>query len=140
MTTPKRANKNKQEIAAEMNMKEVVKKERELAGIIFDAIKDQDSIYDAQTAVNALAGYIKYELNMKQHSLVLNDLLVDLKNEKDSKVKTAIERLKSELQGEKALDTAELLERFGKNLVLFGADKYMKNPMSIIKLEDFVAK
>jgi len=137
---PKRINKTKDEIAKEMAHKQMVKQQKVQAAVIFKCLEGVDSIYDAQTVVNALSGFIKYELSVKEASLKVNDLLIDMKNEPDSKIKEAIEKLKVELQDKNAKDISLLLQRFGDTLGHFSANKFMKNPMSEIKIEDIIAK
>lgn len=122
-----------------MAMKAVVEKQKLVARRIFDSIKGQDTIYDAQTVVNSLSGYIKYELAIKEAGLKLNDLLIDLKNEPKTKITEAIEMLKVELQDESARDMATLLERFGNTLGQYSAAKHLKTQMNEVKLEDIVA-
>lgn len=137
---PKRVNKTKEEVAKEIAQQEIVKQQKILAGIIFKCIEGQETIYDAQTVVNALSGFIKYELSVKEASLKLNDLLIDLTNEPASKIKDAMEALKVELQDKNAKDIAMLLQRFGETLGHFSSAQFMKNPMSDIKIEDIIAK
>lgn len=137
--TPKRVNKTKDEIAKAMAHKQMIDEQKKLAAIIFKCIEGQDTIYDGQTVVNALSGFIKYELSVKEASLTLNDLLIDLTNEPESKIKDAIAALKVELQDKNAKDLASLLQRFGDTLGHYSANKFMKNPMSDIKIEDIIA-
>lgn len=120
-------------------MKESVKKQKEVARRIFSKLTGLDTIYDAQTAVSALSGYIKYELAVKEMGLKLNDLLIDLKNEPKTKITEAIDALKVELQEENAKETAGLLERFGNTLAQYSAAQHLKNPMSSMKVEDIIA-
>jgi hypothetical protein len=139
MPTPKRINKTKEEIAMEMAKKQVVAQEKILAKKMFELISNVDTIYDAQTVVNALSGYIKYEVQVRNSALTVNDLLIDLSKEKPSKINDAMSALKTEFQNEKALDLANLLERFGKTLAQYGANEFLKNPMDTIKVDDIVA-
>ena len=138
--TVKRINKTKDDIEKEMVQKEIVKQQKILAATIFKCLEGQENIYDAQTVVNALSGFIKYEMQVKESQLKLNDLLIDLTNEPASKIKDAMEALKVELQDKNAKDTAMLLQRFGETLGHYSAAKFMKNPMSDIKIEDIIAK
>lgn len=134
-----RANKSKEEIAQDMVKKQIVLKERELAKIMFQILEGQETIYDAQTVVNALAGYIKYEIQVKNSQFKVNDLLIDLSKEKKNKITEAMESLKAEFQNEPALDLANLLERFGKQLAMYGASEFLKKPMTELSAEDLIA-
>lgn len=139
MPTPKRVNKTKEEIAKEMAHKQMVANQKALARRIYAIIESQSTIYDAQTVVNALSGFIKYELSVKESSIKLNDLLIDLKNEPKTKITKAMEALKVELQNENAKDMAQLLERFGQTLGHYSASQFLKQPMKKVKLEDIIA-
>jgi len=136
--TTKRINKTKDEVAKEMAHKEMIKAQKALAKRIYATIEKQDTIYDAQTVVNAVAGYIKYELSVKEAGIKLKDLIIDLKNAPKSKISKAMEELVKELQLENAKDTAMLLERFGQTLGHFSSHEFMKNKMSKIKIEDLI--
>lgn len=135
----KRVNKSKEEIAAEMKHKAVVTQQKELVKKIFAAISSQDTIFDAQTVLNALSGFIKYELSQKEATLKINDLLLDLSKQPKGKITKAMTELKAELQNENAKDTTMLLEHFGNTLGQYSAATFMKNKMSKIKIEDILA-
>ncbi len=140
MTAQKpRVNKTKDEIKAELEHHQKVEKQKDLAKRIFPLLSKQTNIYDAQTVVNALAGYIKYELELKQREIKLNSLLIDLSVEKKNLITEAMEAMKVEFQDESANDLASLLERFGQTLSQYSSAQYMKNPMSSIKIEDLIA-
>jgi len=135
----KRVNKSKEEIATEMKHKAVVSQQKELVKKIFAAIANQDTVFDGQTVLQALSGFIKYELSQKEATLKINDLLIDLSKQPKGKITKAIAELKVELQNENAKDTAQLLERFGNTLGQYSAATFMKNKMSKIKIEDILA-
>jgi hypothetical protein len=136
---PKRVPKNKEELRAEMARIEKIERQKVLARLIFPHIADQKTIYDAQTVVQALAGFIKQELALKASNIIVKELPVDFSNEKDSPIKKAMVDLIVLLQTEKADDCVALLERFGSGLGQFSASKYMENPMSSVNVDDFVA-
>lgn len=138
MPTPKRVNKTKDEIAKEMEHKAKVEKQKALARRMFPLLQ-VESIYDGQTALNALSGYIKFEMAVRESKLKLNDLLLDLKKEPDTQITKVMEALKAEFQDEPAKELSELMERMAKTLEAFIARKYINNPMSEIKIEDIVA-
>lgn len=139
MPSPKRVNKTKDEVVQEMVRKQVVAKEKELAHKMFAILESVDTIYDAQTACNALAGYIKYEVQVRNSQITLNDLRIDLSKEKKTKISEAMEALKTEFQNEQALDLASLFERFGKQLAMYGANEFLKKPMGDLKAEELIA-
>lgn len=138
MPTPKRVNKTKDEIAKEMEHKAKVEKQKALARRMFPLL-EVESIYDGQTALNALSGYIKFEMAVRESKLKVNDLLLDLKKEPDTQITKVMEALKAEFQDEPAKEMSDLMERMAKTLEAFIARKYINNPMSEIKMEDIVA-
>lgn len=135
-----RVNKSKEDIAAQMAFMQKIERQKVLARLIFPFIQDQKTIYDAQTVVNAAAGYIKQELALKASNIIVKELSVSISADKGDKVlKDAVENLINLMQTEKADDAVALLERFGNGLGEFSSKKYMENPMNIIKVEDFIA-
>jgi len=138
MPAPKRVNKTKDEIAKEMAHKANIEKQKALARRMFPLLA-VESIYDGQTALNALSGYIKFEMAVRESKLKINDLLLDLKKEPDTQITKVMEALKAEFQDEPAKELSDLMERMAKTLESFIARKYINNPMSEIKLEDIVA-
>lgn len=139
MKPTKRVNKSKDEIAAEIKHKAVINTQKELVKKIFAIISKQDTVFDAQTVLTALSGFIKYELSQKESLFKIKDLLIDLKNQPDTKITKAMSTLKVELQEENAKDLAMILERFGNTLGQYSAAQFMKNKMSKIKIEDILA-
>ena len=135
---PKRVNKTKDEIAKEMAHKAKVEKQKALARRMFPLL-EVETIYDGQTALNALSGYIKFEMAVRESKLKINDLLLDLKKEPDTQITKVMEALKAEFQDEPAKELSELMERMANTLQSFIARKYVNNPMSEIKMEDIVA-
>ena len=93
--TPKRTNKTKVEIKKGMKVSAVVQHQMDIARKIFPLLENNKTIYDAQTAVNAAAGYIKLELNKKAEvikvSTLLEGLTETLKAEKKSEMKKSME-------------------------------------------------
>lgn len=134
-----RVNKSKEEIAAQLAHKQKVDRQRVLARLIFPFIQDQKTIYDAQTVVNALAGYLKQDFETKTRAIVVKDLTVDLSKEEESPIKTAVLNLQGLLQAESADSAIEILQLVGNGLSQFASKKYMENPMNIIPVDEFVA-
>lgn len=116
-----------------------IQHQKTLARIIFPLIESQKTIYDAQTAVNALAGYIKLEIAKKAALTTIKDLPIDFSKEEDSPIKESMTAILPALQSENADKTSALLEKIGSSLAQFAAGKYMENPMSIIHVDDFIA-
>lgn len=142
MKNPKsapRKNKSKDEILAEMERNTNVAHQKTLARVLFPLLSEQETIYDAQTAVAALAGYIKLEIEKKAAQTSIRDLPVDFSKEKDSLIKSAMTNMLDAIQGENAEKAIALLERIGSGLGQYAAGKYMKNPMKIIEMDDFIA-
>lgn len=135
-----RTNKTKDQIAAEIAHVQKVNRDKTLVKLMFPLIEGQKSVYDAQTVVNALSGFIKARLDEKAAELLIKDLNLDLSKEEDSLIKTAILNLIDMLAIEKAKDTASLLERLGNTFAQFGANEYLKQPMSVIKITDIIAE
>lgn len=140
MAKTPRINKTKEDISAQMAHTQKIERQKVLARLVFPFIQDQKTIYNAQTVVNAAAGYIKQELALKASNIIVKELTIDISRDKGDKVlKDAVINLVNLMQTEKADDAVALLERFGNGLGEFSASKYMENSMDIIKLEDFVA-
>ena len=117
-----------------------IEHQKKVARLVYPFIKDQKTIYDAQTVLNAAAGYIKNELAIKASSFAVKDLPVDLSKDKGDKVMVeAVKSLIVAFKDEKADDFIALLERFANGVAQYSSGKYMENPMKIIKMEDLIA-
>jgi hypothetical protein len=135
MKTPK-VNKTKAEVAAQ---KADVERQKALVRAIWPFIAEGLTVYDAQTVTNAVGGFIKYEIERRNADLKVSDLVIDVSNEKDTSIKVAMEKILDLVKDEKAADLAQLLERLGKNLGMYSAHVFMKQNMSVLKVEDIVA-
>lgn len=138
MSIPKRVNKTKQEIAKEMAHRAKIEKDKALVRRIFPLLQTE-TIYDAQTALGAVAGYIKFDLAKKEGMLKVNDLLLDLSKEPESAITETMNAIKVELQDENARDVASLLERISNSFAQYGAAQYLKNPMKDLNVDEIVA-
>jgi hypothetical protein len=98
----KKVNKNKEQIIAEMKHIEHVKWEKTIAKLLFPFMANMKSIYDAQTALSAVAGYINLELQKKLVEIKVSDLGVDITSEPDSEVKEVMLKFLGQLEIEKA--------------------------------------
>lgn len=139
MPKKSRVNKSKDQILAEMENQTRIEHMKVVARKIFPLLKGQKSIYDGQTAVNAAAGFIKQELEEKIDLIKVGDLTVELGKEKPSPIKTAVEQIIEILKDESAGDAAALLERMGNSLGQYSSGEYMKQPMSKIPMDKFIA-
>lgn len=135
----KRINKSKDEISADIKRIEKVNHMKEVVRAIYPLIESQDTIYDAQTVVNALSGFITAHIEQKVLEIKLKDLPIDLSKEDPSKIKSSIVDLIALMKDESAQELTETLSRFGTALSQYSASTFMKKPMSEIKLEDIVA-
>jgi hypothetical protein len=136
----KRVNKIKDQIKADMDKIHKVEREKTLVKMMFPLIETQKTIYDAQTTLQALSGFIKLKIEEKVSEFKVQDLKFDLSKEEDSEIKTSILTLIDMLAPENAKDTAGLLERFGNSLAQYSAHVFMKKPMSDVPMEDIIAK
>lgn len=137
---PKRINKTKDQLIAEMQNKSKIDHQKFMVRTLFPLLETQESIYDAQTAVNALSGFIKYEIEQKESEMKVSDLDIDLSKEKSSVIKSAVVDMLALVGPENAKDTASLLEKVGSALAQFGAAQFLKNPMTSVKITDIVAE
>lgn len=140
MQNEKRLNKSKEEILADMQHQQKVAHIKEIARAVYPLLENVDSIYDAQTSVNALSGFIAAEIEKSVAKIKLNELEIDLSKEEDSKIKTSIVAIMDLMKDESAQELSETLERLGTTLQQFIINKHMKEPMSTIKIDDLVAK
>ena len=107
---------------------------------LFPKLENVDSIYDAQTVVNALAGFIDAHVEKKVAEIKLKEIEIDLSKEEESKIKTAILEIIEMFPEESAQELSESLEKLGTALGKFAADKFLKQPMSTITVDDLVTK
>lgn len=139
MQKKKRVNKSKEEIADQIQKTARVERMKVLARLVWPFIQDQKTIYDAQTAVTAAAGFIKQGLELKTEQIIVKDLVFDLSADDASPIKTAVENIVNLMGTEKAADAAALLEKMGSSFTMFGASKYLTNPMSDVSADEFIA-
>ena len=135
----KRVNKSKDELKAQMEHNNKIAKQKIIARKIFPFVKGFKTIYAAQTAVQAVAGFIKLGIANQMIALDVKSLEFDLSKEKSGPIKDAMLAIHSELLNENADDAVALLERFANGLGQFSASAFMKNPMSKIKEDEFIA-
>lgn len=141
MPKPKtpRTNKTKEQLIQEIARKEKVEREKSLCRLIWPFIGELDTIYDAQTAVTALSGFISADIKKKTDALKVSDLTIDLSGETPSKIVDAVKALHGLVEHETAVDVASLLERFGRTLAMYSSNEFMKNPMKILTVDNIIA-
>lgn len=139
MKKQSRKNLSKEQITEQIANEAKIAHIKEIVRIAFPAIEKLDSIYDAQTAVNALGGLIEAEIENVVKKIKLSDLTIDLAKENDSKIKTAILKLASLFPNESAQEISETMERLGSTLQAYVANNAMKGKMNI-KVDDLVSK
>lgn len=132
------ARKSKAEIDAALKHKARVEKSKALAHRIFPALTNLPTVYDAQTALNAAAGHIKYGLVQEEAKLTVANLSFELGKGK-SDVDYAVHTLLELLGAEKAREAMEIFELMGNKLPEFLALRGLKEPMSSVTAEEFIA-
>lgn len=136
----KRTNKTKNEIVDEIKRKEKVAHEKAMVKDIFPIIENMATVYDAQTVLSAVSGFIQGEIAKNNMELKVKDLSIDLSAEKDGDIKSNMITLLGLIENENAEDTASLLERFSDILTKIAADKFLKQSMKEIIITDIIAE
>lgn len=112
---------------------------KEVCAEVFPHLEGLDTIYDAQTAVNALSGFIAAHVEEKLNGIKMEEIKIDLSKEEDGKIKDAVLKLAELFKDEKAKSLSSILDRMGQAFSRLGAEKFLKQPMSDIKLGDIIA-
>lgn len=135
-----RVNKTKAELIIQQKQEAKIAHSASLVKIMFPLLETQESIYDAQTALHALGGYIEYGLKIKDEGLKVGELglKIELEKEKDSKVKTVMLDILGLIEIENARDTMILVRKLADVMGQFGASQFVKGPMTNIKITDIV--
>lgn len=136
----KRVNKSKEQILNDMDHAKKVAHIKEMVRQLFPLVENVDTVYDAQTAVNALSGFIAAHIENKVALIKLSELPIDLSGEEDSKIKTSIVAIMELFKDESAQELSETLERLGSTLQQFIVHTHMSAPMNTIKIDDLVSK
>lgn len=129
----------KSNLKALLNQKQKIERQKTVAKLIFPFIANLPTVYDAQTAVYAIAGYIELEMIKKEQGLKISDLLLDLSREKEGEITTAMRLILGQLEIENAKESMDLLKTFGDKLPQFLSNRHLTDPMSTITSEDFIA-
>jgi hypothetical protein len=130
--------KNKAEVDAELKRKAKNERSRLRALRVFPLIASSASVYDAQTAVNAVAGHIKYGLIQQEAKLMVSDLSFELGKGK-SAVDAAVRTILEAIGDDGATEAMETLELMGRSFSSFVEARALKEPMSTVTQGDFIA-
>lgn len=132
-------NKQKQELVNEAKRMAYINKQKDLARKIFPFIQSQKTVYDAQTALTAVSGYIKEQLTKKIQETKVSDLKVEMANEKQKEIKAAMDGILAAVQDDEAENVEKILLMMSDKLAQYGANKFLKQPMSEVSVKDFIA-
>ena len=135
----KKVPKTKEELKSDIARNIKVEHIKNTIRKIYPVIEKTDSIYDGQTVVNALGGFIMAHIENESAKFKLSDLPIDLSKEDDSKIKTAIEEIMKLMKDEPAKELASTLERLGKTMGDFSAHEFLKNKMEELPLNKILA-
>lgn len=139
-----RKNQSKDELVIALKKKQKIEHEKDMVRAIFPKLEGVESIYDAQTALSAVSGYVKMEMEDMISDIKISyfkdALLKSLEKEKDSKIKDSMIAILETINNEKVEDIMDLLQRMSRAFGDFGASQFIKGPMSSIKIEDLVAE
>lgn len=137
---PKRKNLSKEEIILDMEKKKKVQALKDLVRKIYPTLEKLDTIYDAQTTVNALMGFIDLEIEEKVKVIGMADISIDLSKQEDTKITSAMKELINLLQDISAEEASETLERLGSVFSQYASHKFLQGPMSTLTVDELVAK
>lgn len=135
-----RVNLSKDQLLEQQKFQQKVQHLKDLVRKLFPELETVDTVYDAQTVVNALAGFIDNQIEETVKKIKLSDIKIDLSKETDSKIKTAILNIEAMFQDEPAQELSESLERLGQTFSKHAADKFLRQPMSTLSVDDIVQK
>lgn len=130
-------NKSKAQIADDMRRIAQNKHVKEVVQKIFPLLK-VPTIYDGQTVVNAIAGFIKADLEEKTDVVKMSEVVIDLSKEKENEIKTSMVAIIELMKDEKAQDLSQILEKMGQVFSQYGSEKFLKNPMSSLLLNEIL--
>ncbi len=136
----KRQNATKEDLEVQIRATQANEHIKEICKEIFPHLEGLDTIYDAQTAVNALSGFIMAHVENKLCTIKMNEITIDLSKEEDSKIKDTVLKLAELLKDEPAKSLSSVLDRMGQVFSRLGAEKFLKQPMTDITIDDIIAK
>lgn len=138
----KRVNKTKEEIINQIHAQQRIDHAKEVVRRVFPHLSECETIYDGQTVVNALAGFIRPHIENYLSKIKLSDLpiLESITNEEDTPIKRSLVALLEELKDEPAKQVSTTLEGLGQAFSAHGATKFLKQPMSELTVDELVSK
>ena len=134
-----RKNLSKEQISEQMATERKIAHIKEVARKTFPFIENMETVYDAQTTVNAFGGFIAAEVEKKVADIKLSELSIDFSTEEDGTIKTAILELFELFKDEPAQELSETMERLGTTLQAYVSGNAMKEKMNI-KADDVITK
>lgn len=138
--TPKpRLNLSKGEIEASIKQNLAIEKSKTLARKIFPAIANLNTVYDAQTVLNAVAGFIEYELQKKENDMKVEDLTIDLSKQAESPIKAAVVAVLDIVKMENVREASEMAKLMASKLPSYLAGTHMTDKMETISADKFIA-
>jgi hypothetical protein len=133
-----RQNKSKEELLKEAEYRAIVTKKKELVKEIFPLLQKQKTLYDAQTVMGALAGFISQELKNKNDALILEDLNVDFKGLKEGPIRETVLAIYLSMNTEKAQMLSDLLNEMAEAFNKLGVHRFLNKEITEIKLDDLI--
>lgn len=130
---------NKAEIAGALAYKAKIERQKTLARLLFPAVEQLPTVFDAQTAFGAAAGFIKQGLIEKEAALKVSDLNLSVEKVEKGPIKDAIAHLLEATRSESAKDALEIIDAMGNKLGQFLAQKHMKDPMTEVPAAEYIA-
>jgi hypothetical protein len=138
-STQPRKNSSKAEIAAQIKHTQKIARQRELARKVFAHFDGLKTIYDAQTICNAISGFIQFDFVERETKIKLSDIVFDNSKTKDQEMVAVLDGIVAELADEPAKEVDELLQMMSSKLPQFLALKHLKDPMSSLTADEFIA-
>ena len=92
-TKPKQIHKKKEELLAEAKHLQKIEREKTLVKMMFPHIENQKTIYDAQTVLQALSGFIKLGIEQKTAEIKIKDIKIQTIAIKSNPASNCIERI-----------------------------------------------
>lgn len=132
--------KNKDQIKAEILLKQELNVEENIARLIFPILKKQKTIYDAQTLLHGVGGYIFHELENRTNKIIVSDLPVDLSQEKEGAIRDGFAEILEITKDEKAEVMAKFMKRYGDMLGYYGSKKFLEQDVSVLNESDLIRK
>lgn len=131
--------KSKEDVKAALAHKAFIDRQRTVAKSVFPHVEGLPKVYDAQTAFNAAAGFISYEIEKRTNAFKVSELEIDLSKEPEGPMKVAVQNILDTVKGENAMEASKTLETMGSKLPGFIANRGLLLPMDTVKMDDFIA-